>query len=159
MSRQKSLKIIWGRLLLVLIILLAILVIIFRYADSYMATASLFLCGNLGAYVGFHRSLSDLKDQEIIELSNSWVSMVVPPIIGGILALVLYLIFLSGIVQGDLFPKFELDQGSIPETMEAIFCQHPKEYQDVAKLLFWGFVAGFNEKYVVDLIQSFKSQS
>jgi hypothetical protein len=36
--------------------------------------------------------------------------------------------------------------------------QHGKEMTDYAKLLFWSFVAGFNQKYVVDIINSVKGK-
>lgn len=34
--------------------------------------------------------------------------------------------------------------------------QHAKGHTDYGKLLFWSFVAGFNQNYVVDLIETMK---
>jgi len=123
----------------------------------------LLVIGNIGSYVGVHKDLNLLSDEDIAKLSRTWTGLLVPSLIGGILALVLYLIFLSGLLQGDLFPEFTPDNDD-PNANEnkdfsAIFAQHAEGgMKDYAKLMFWGFVAGFNQKYVVDIIDSIKSR-
>ena len=116
-----------------------------------------FLIGNIGGYVSVHRGLSELKDEEVVGLSSSWWSIVVPPFVGGVLALAMYLLFLSNIVGGDLFPKFEPDANS-PKGLESILTQHADGMASYGKLFFWSFVAGFNQKYVVDIINSVKAK-
>ncbi|MCD4674935.1 MAG: hypothetical protein K8S18_02935 [Desulfobacula sp.] len=85
-------------------------------------------------------------------------SIIVPSLVGGILAIILYLLFLSGIVAGDLFPVFIPDE-DVRTGFDSIFDQHAKEMKDYAKILFWSFVAGFNQKYVVDIINSITSKT
>jgi len=116
-----------------------------------------FLIGNIGGYVSVHRGLAELSDAEIVELSASWWGIVAPPFIGGVLALALYLLFLSNILAGDLFPRFIPDKLAA-KGVESLADQHAVGMADYAKLLFWSFVAGFNQKYVVDIINSVKGK-
>jgi hypothetical protein len=162
MSRQESLNIIWRKLLSVLIILLGLSAAISLKPGPFTVPELVFIAGNIGGYVGIHRMLNSLSDTEIIQLSFSWLGLVVPSFVGGILACVLYLLFISGIISGNLFPKIIADTfetGTVrPNSFVVIFHQHADGAPEYAKLLFWSFVAGFNQKYVVDIIESIKSR-
>lgn len=157
MTRQDALNIIWKRLFAVLCSSLLICVAVLFTAGVARVGIMVFLIGNIGGYVSVHRGLSELKDEEVIGLSSSWWSIVVPPFVGGVLALVMYLVFLSNIFGGDLFPKFEADPDS-PKGLESILMQHADGMPSYGKLFFWSFVAGFNQKYVVDIINSVKAK-
>jgi len=144
MTRQESLEIIWKKLVIIIIIILAIVAVVMAKADSTPVLIMIFISGNLGGYVAIHKNLSDYTDQEINQLSKSWFGILLPPIIGGILSMVMYLLFISNIISGELFPEIDL---------------HSKiSSKDYAKLLFWGFVAGFNEKYVSDVIDTIRER-
>jgi hypothetical protein len=74
------------------------------------------------------------------------------PIFGGLFAVVLYAVFVSGIVQGELFPKFKgtADEFSTPyqfadETL-------PATNADLSKAILWAFIAGFAEGFVPNFI-------
>jgi len=170
MTRQHALNKIWKRLFFVLCVTLA-----GGFAAFYLEhsgkdvpanTAILvFLVGNIGGYVSVHRSLGDLSDVDVVELSSSWWSIIVPSFVGGVLALAMYFLFLSGILGAGLFPKFlqHVDiNNKCPETPEigvlSLRCQYAETMADYAKLVFWSFVAGFNQKYVVDIINSVKAK-
>ena len=75
---------------------------------------------------------------------------------GDFFALVLYVGFLSKIVDGPLFPQFTIRPFAEPSTTEdvVIFLSqtYPKSGPDLAKLLFWCFVAGFSERFVPQII-------
>jgi len=161
-NRQASLNIIWRKLLIVFITLLGLSVVISLKAGPFTVPELVFIAGNIGGYVGVHRNLSELSDIEITHLSSSWLGLIVPSFIGGILACVIYLLFISGIISGELFPKIvedTVERGTKqPENFVIIFHQHADGAAEYAKLLFWAFVAGFNQKYVVDIIDSIKSQ-
>ena len=126
-----------------------------------------FILGNIGGYVGIHKSLGDLKDDEIINLSSSWWAILAPSLIGGILAVILYFLFLSGflssIVSETLLPKFVTDSTAntthVIEDIELIMHQHGDSIQSYAKLLIWSFIAGFNQKYAVDIINSVRTKT
>ncbi len=158
MTRQDALNTIWKRLFTVLLILLLVCVVVLFTAGSIRVGILVFLIGNIGGYVSVHRGLSELRDEEVIGLSSSWWSIIVPPFVGGILALAMYILFLSNILGGDLFPKFKGDP-DVPSGFESFFLtQYADSPASYAKLLFWSFVAGFNQKYVVDIINSVKTK-
>lgn len=173
MTRQHALNNIWKRLLIVLCAALAGGVAVFfgeYFSEVHGHTAILvFLIGNLGSYVSVHRGLGDLKDAEVVELSSSWWAIIVPSFVGGVLALVLYFLFMSGILGGDMFPHFVQhklvinDKGlnqcvEVNEGVLLLMAQSAGSMADYAKLFFWSFVAGFNQKYVVDIINSVKAK-
>ncbi|KAF0866385.1 hypothetical protein [Pseudomonas sp. LD120] len=169
MNRQQALNILCKRLFLIFVLLLAAalgavalanghVVPAVSEVDGYVVPWVVFIAGNIGGYVGFHRRLSSLNDEEIIGLCSAWFSLVLPSFIGGILAGLLYTLFISGVAQGQLFPVIVADETCRygESSFYVIFCQHASGYASYAKLLFWSFVAGFNQNYVVDLIENIK---
>lgn len=157
MTRQDALNTIWKRLFIVLCASLLVCVIVFFAAPPGQIAILVFLIGNIGGYVSVHRGLSELTDGEVIGLSSSWWSIIVPSFIGGVLALALYVLFLSNILSGDLFPKWESKAGG-SQGPEAFLTVYAVDMASYAKLYFWSFVAGFNQKYVVDIINSVKGK-
>lgn len=160
MNRQQALNQIWYRLLIIFLFLGTVAIILSYLGRDIRVPALVFLFGNVGAYVGIHRSLGALTDTELNGLADSWLGIVVPSFVGGILAFIIYVLFLSKIVSGELFPVFVQDTGAVPtESFEMLWSQHAKDVQDYAKLFFWSFVAGFNQKYAVDIIESIKTKT
>jgi hypothetical protein len=157
MERQQALQLIWKRLLIVLAAFILIVAFATYFAGDMRVPLLVFVIGNIGGYVTIHRSLNDLTDAEVVGLSGSWLGIVVPSFVGGILGLVLYLLFLSKLVGGDIFPKFAPDAGA-RVGFEGLFDQHGEQMADYAKLFFWSFIAGFNQGYVVDIINSVRSK-
>ena len=149
-NRQDSLNIIWRKLLIFFIALLGLSVAISLKVGPFRVLELVFIAGNIGGYVGVHRNLSNLSDIEVAQLSSSWLGLIVPSFVGGILACVLYLLFISGIISGELFPKIIEDSVGKgikqPESFDIIFHQHADGASEYAKLLFWTFVAGFHQK-------------
>ena len=82
--------------------------------------------------------------------------ILVIPLFGGISALVLYILFLSGILESPLFPEFRLPEfveGAGRENIRQFLTEtYPVSGEDTAKLLFWSFVAGFSERFVPQII-------
>ena len=157
MNRQEALNIIWKRLFLHSATVTIALTIC---TTDFKVHLIVFITGNIGGYVGFHRRLANLCDIEIANPSTSWFGVTLPSFIGGILAGILYTLFISGVIKANLFPQIVPDgkclQSKTMESFEVIFCQHAEGYASYAKLLFWSFVAGFNQNYVVDLIDTIK---
>lgn len=160
MNRQEALNIIWKRLFLIFTLLLLLSIALTIDTTDFKVPLIVFITGNIGGYVGFHRRLANLSDVEIANLSTSWFGVTLPSFIGGIPAGILYILFISGVIKGDLFPQIVPDgkclQPEVMENFDVIFCQHAEGYASYAKLLFWSFVAGFNQNYVVDLIDTIK---
>ena len=128
--------------------------------DDYIVPVLIVVCGILGSYVGMHNKLKFMKDEELRGLANSKFAIMTPALIGGLLALVLYLIFLGKIIEGELFPSFVEDcKCDSSKGFSSIFNQKAAEgYVGYAKLLVWSFVAGYNQKYVVDIIETFQAK-
>ena len=160
-NRTEKLHIITKRLILMTTCALVIVALIFsasRFFDKpLMVSWVSFGCGLLGGFVSIQQRLKKLADEELELLSQSWFQILLIPIYGGIFSLVLYIGFLSEIITGQLFPHFSIPSFSVPPTREDLinFLSHtyPSSGQDVAKLLFWSFIAGFSERFVPQILQ------
>lgn len=131
-----------------------------HYADIVTAPIAAFAAGIIGGFVGLQRRLKSLSDNDLVLLAHSWVYVCISPLIGGVLAVVLYVLFISTLVSGDLFPKFVPDAVNAGfadrKNFSAIFNVHG-DAVDYAKMLFWSFVAGFSERFVTDIISKFEN--
>src|SRR5215510_10293507 len=87
------------------------------------------------------------------------VYSMIPSLVGAIGAVVLYMVFASGLIKGDLFPAFELSQfDPKPDDFQNFIANwQPSEPIDYAKALVWSFIAGFSERFVPDLLDRFAS--
>jgi hypothetical protein len=80
---------------------------------------------------------------------------VTPPLIGAIAAIVLFLLFGSGLVSSPLFPKIACNVDNGCKTIKLLMDHYwPEQPQDYCKALVWAFVAGFSERFVPDILQS-----
>jgi len=118
-----------------------------------------FQCGIVGGFVSIQQRLKTVSDEELVYLSQSWAAILVVPVFGGVFALVLYVLFLAGIIEGSLFPKmaipeFGADGLRTSAELRRFFLEtYPNSGSDFAKLTFWCFVAGFSERFVPQIIQ------
>jgi hypothetical protein len=161
MTRTEMLLRITRRLIVMTAIALFFVVGIFAMTllrgDRFMASWACFGCGLLGGFVSIQQRLKKFGDDELDLLSQSWFQILLIPVYGGLFGLVLYVGFLSGIVEGSLFPHFAIPPFSTPmPTTEDMrnFCSqtYPATGADVAKFLFWSFVAGFSERFVPQIL-------
>jgi hypothetical protein len=106
-------------------------------------------------YEDLPKALTDTK----FALTNLYLIIyaLVPLVIGAIAATALYLAFMSGLLKGDLFPMFVCHDGAEAacKSLEG-FAQRfaPSGPEDYAKALVWGFLSGFSERLVPDLLQN-----
>ena len=124
--------------------------------DSFLVSWVCFGCGLIGGFVSIQQRLRRVGDAELELLSRSWFQIVLIPVYGGVFALVLYVGFLSQIVTGALFPLFAIPPFHKPPTAEDVQVffntTYPVSGADLAKLLFWCFVAGFSERFIPQII-------
>ncbi|MBD3894653.1 hypothetical protein IEI94_02130 [Halomonas sp. ML-15] len=163
MQRIRHIHSITKRLIVMTSIAVAVLGSIFAltffFDQRFMVTWAVPLCGIIGGFVSIQQRLNNVTDEELELLDASVFQILLVPIFGGVFALVLYLVFLSGIVSGDLFPDFSFPEERSWQTgnqyMMRIFQEtYPSSGPDLAKLLFWSFVAGFSERFVPQLINN-----
>ncbi|SDL94451.1 hypothetical protein SAMN05192555_10810 [Franzmannia pantelleriensis] len=168
MERIRHIHSITKRLIIMTTIAVAVLGGIFAltyfFDQRFLVTWAVPLCGIIGGFVSIQQRLNTVTDEELALLDASLFQILLVPIFGGVFALVLYLVFLSGIVSGDLFPQFSFppeDAGaSGDDFMLSIFREtYPSSGPDLAKLLFWSFVAGFSERFVPQLISNVTSSA
>jgi hypothetical protein len=161
-TRCKNLLIVTKRLILMTLIALVFVAVIFLITlitgKRFMVSWACFGCGLVGGFVSIQQRLKDVSDEELDLLSRSWFQILLIPVYGGIFALVLYLAFLGGIVEGALFPRLTIPSFGTPpssEDMKNLFIStYPTTGVDVAKLIFWSFVAGFSERLVPQIISN-----
>ena len=167
MERHRMMLIISKRLLIFtaasLVITTIIFAITFIFGDRFMMSWFAFQCGIVGGFASIQQRLKHIQDEELSLLSESWATILMVPIYGGLFSLVFYLLVLSGLVEGYLFPKFYVpDFGSPPttENMRAFFNQtYPLSGADFAKFAFWSFVSGFSERFVPQIIRKVSSSA
>lgn len=84
----------------------------------------------------------------------------IPSLVGAIGAVVLYLIFAADLIRTPMFPLFHLSTHHSLNNAFYNFVQNwqPKQPADYAKALVWGFVAGFSERFVPNLLERLASQ-
>ena len=71
MTRQEALRILWKRLLALLVLLLIVCTGLLWGTTTANTGILVFVIGNVGGYISVHRSLGDLKDEEIVDLTVS----------------------------------------------------------------------------------------
>ena len=78
----------------------------------------------------------------------------VPPVIGAIAAVVLYLVFIGKLLEGALFPSISCVQEQVCASLMDIMNYYwPSKPEDYGKVLVWSFAAGFSERLVPDVMQ------
>ena len=99
-----------------------------------------------------------------MQQSSGWFAAVIlPSLFGAVFALVLYVIFIGGLVKGELFPNFPnyIYDGKSTQIGITAFLSGtaPLSNNDWGKLLTWAFVAGFAERFVPGLLDRFTGGS
>jgi hypothetical protein len=79
----------------------------------------------------------------------------VPVLVGIIGAVMIYLVFAGGLLKGDLFPEFVCTLGPDNKCNNFYdFLTHwaPRDAPANAKAIVWGFIAGFSERFVPNIL-------
>ena len=122
-----------------------------------MLTWVVFCAGIIGGFVSIQQRVKNISNEELEYISGSWFQILLIPVFGAIFALVLYCIFLTQIIALDIFPNIVFPK--VPKggpnsayIIEILQKTYPATGQDLAKIIFWSFVAGFAERLVPQII-------
>lgn len=166
-TRCEKLLIVTRRLIMMTMLAFGFVATIFLITlttgQRFMVSWACFGCGLVGGFVSIQQRMKNVSDEELDLLSRSWFQILLIPVYGGIFAIVLYLAFLSGIVEGTLFPRLSIPSFGIPPStadMKNLFMStYPTTGVDLAKLIFWSFVAGFSERLVPQIISKTENKN
>ncbi|GJQ58382.1 MAG: hypothetical protein D8M57_16465 [Candidatus Scalindua sp. AMX11] len=120
-------------------------------------TTLIFVAGTVGGVVNSFRRMQMLSVSKVLE-SNAMtgrliaIQIYLSPFVGGVFAIVLYAIFMSGFVQGSLFPAFASGDHVFTTFREFADQARPATNTDMAKSIIWDFIAGFLEGLVPNFI-------
>jgi hypothetical protein len=155
--RDVNNRLVWSLAALVIVGIAGSFFAYFRGAVTPVPTpVAVFFVGFVGGFVGLQRRLKTLSPEDLALLGRSWVCIVISPIAGAILAELLYLLFIYGLLAGNMFPSFVADQGASSQGLMTLFEVHCPDAANYAKVLFWSFVAGFSEKFATNIIRQFE---
>jgi hypothetical protein len=123
------------------------------------------MCGMLGAFFSALTRLYNVDQFSVAlitpitrQLGGRYLMMfsLVPPIIGAIAAVVIYIVFLAGMLGGGgLLPVMDCAAGQKCDSLLGVLHNFgPKEAQDFGKVFVWAFAAGFSERLVPNTLQS-----
>jgi hypothetical protein len=120
------------------------------------------VAGAGGGFVSSLRRLYSFQDvfprREYVQLfrrMNFYVIAysLVPAVVGMIGAAVVYLVFAAGLLTGDLFPAFACEAGKSCNDFHGFVAYwSPAGPAANAKAVVWGFIAGFSERFVPDIL-------
>ena len=144
-----------------------IISIILLYEDNKLPVVIVvILAGFAGGFVSSLTRVQQFKkffpEEAYDELKNVSrfkviVFSLIPPLVGGIAAIVLYGIFSAQMLSGNLFPNFEYyDINATKENfIQTVSVWRPAEATDYIKSIVWGFIAGFSERFVPSILDGF----
>lgn len=123
-----------------------------------------FCAGSVGAVINNYYRLAKLsaEDKVAIEALDGTVftmQIYVSVLIAGVLGFVIYGLFLSGLLQGDLFPKFKSADAEFTSIFALLETVTPNQNVDTAKAIVWAFIAGFSERLVPNVLDRLVNQA
>jgi hypothetical protein len=148
----KYLIIIYTRIFILLTIACAIVVGIMHVESAKFVTplVLVFTLGSIGAYISTFKSLAKAPTEKLKILASSIVVLFVPALVGGMLALLSLLFFLSNILEAAVFPTFPTEEGRTGIELAGVIMTAP--LAEFSKLLIFSFLAGFNQMFVTSFL-------
>jgi hypothetical protein len=127
--------------------------------ERYLAVPTVFgvfIAGMIGGFVSTQFRLQASQPgasepvKELVQLNQGRLSITFSPILGGIFAVILFVMLAGGFIQGDLFPKIA---GPASGALDQFWrVSGTTSAAEAAKLLIWSFLAGFAERLVPDAL-------
>ena len=165
--RQMLTSLFWATLFVVVVMTVIALIVHFTTGEKLPILLGVAMFGALGALFSALMRLYTLRDlpqalfhPDLEALRNKYLLMYsfTPIIIGFIAAVIVYLAVLSGVLAGDVFPTISCtaETGNC-NSFGGLFDYGPVEAKDYAKALIIGFVSGFSERLIRDVLHSVDS--
>ena len=99
----------------------------------------------------------------IQSLAASTTSILAAPFLGAIFAIVFWFLVLGKLVGGDAFPKLTISgagaDGKSILFRDFLYGKTEAGVSDYAKLILWGFLAGFAERLIPDVLNSISAKA
>ncbi|MES2071745.1 MAG: hypothetical protein V4488_15425 [Pseudomonadota bacterium] len=145
----------------------ALLVSFTRWPVDVMPLGVVLFTGLMGGLLSVQQRYQSASDEgdpvhNIAVLRWGNFSVLVSPFSGALFAVIFYIVFVAGLVKGDLFPEFvdraSQKSGSAPYFSEFLKHATPNSVVQYAKLIVWSFIAGFFERLVPDTLSRFAAK-
>ena len=149
--------------LVVIVIISVLLIIMERSDEKYRLPIFILvvLAGALGALFSTLTRLYTLRelpaalllaDEKRPKGAYLRVFCLVPPIVGMIGAAFFYVFMQTGIITSNMFVDFTCNRSNECEGLGCLLSYSPSLPADYAKAIVWGFVAGFSERLVPNVL-------
>ena len=123
------------------------------------------LAGMIGAFFSALTRLHRVDQLPLALMSDTVLGLnglhlvvysIVPPVVGAVAAVVVYLAFISGIFDSGVFPKLvcKAANKTCNDLVQVLNDYGPDKAADYGKVLVWSFFAGFAERLVPDMLQA-----
>jgi hypothetical protein len=118
-----------------------------------------FVFGTMGGLLSIQRRLKSMPRGELDLYTKSLSCTLLSPIVGGVLAIILYIVFIAEIIVGPLFPVFDTLNPAVYTTFSALFDVKASQPVQInyAKLLIWSLSAGLCENLVLNMVGKLKN--
>lgn len=132
---------------LLAILLMAVWVVTLPNASLFNVINGVMASAIIGALLNQSQRADAASFQNVV-----WSYIVWKCLVALTFAVVLYLLFVAGIVTGPLFPAFQNSAAGFENFASFVQDVQPARNADVAKCLVWGFLAGYSERFVPNIL-------
>jgi hypothetical protein len=160
------------RIVVLMFVAAVLVVVLFRGMKAYRGLPTtvvdmVMVAGVLGGFTSCLRRVYTMTRSvdpisAIQSLTASYASMIAAPALGCVFAIAMHLCLVGGLVSGALFPSLSLEdagQGAHMHFTDFLYGTVVGTSADFAKLLVWSFIAGFAERLLPDLLDTFSSKA
>ena len=142
----------------VAIVIITMLAALVLGRESTSLIFLIFLAGYTGGIINSYLRVKVLSVEEIqlksIGNRLAIIQVYVSPLVSGIFGLVFYGFCLTNLVAGGLFPSFSGLEKNYESIYQIFIDVKPAAQIDAIKAILWGFIAGFSERLVPNVLDN-----